>query len=127
LAYKRPDFLSQAMNNWLEQYDRVVVDTSPLLNLNRHNIPAQSVARVCDGAILVVLAGQTTSLRIQAGMELLAQADVELLGTVLNCRDKPTLASEICREINRIPLLPTSWKARLKARVYANEYLGNTL
>ncbi len=127
LVYKRPDFLKQAMGTWLSQYERVVVDTSPLLNINRHNIPAQSIAGICDGAILVVLAGNTTSVRIQTAMDLLKQGNIELLGTVLNCRDKPTLVSEICREINRIPLLPLKWKQRLKERIINNEYLNTAL
>lgn len=127
LVYKRPDFLRKAMESWLTQYDRVVVDTSPLLNINRNNIPAQSVAGMCDGAVLVVLAGYTTSSRIDAAMELLKQANIELMGTVLNCRDKPTLASEICREINRIPLIPERWKESFKTKVLKNTYLNTAL
>lgn len=127
LVYKRPDFLKEAMESWLTQYDRIVVDTSPLLNVNRHNIPAHVVAGICDGAILIVLAGHTTSVRIQAAMDLLAQANIKLMGTILNCRDKPTLASEIYREISRIPLLSSHWKDRIKNWLLKNEYLNTAL
>lgn len=126
LVYKRPDFLKNAMQTWLQQYERVVVDTSPLLNINRNNIPAQCIAGACDGTIMVVMAGHTSTLQVQAAMELLQQANISLLGSVFNCRDKPTLANEICREINRIPLLPSRWKENLKARVMRNEYLNAT-
>ncbi|MCG6390488.1 AAA family ATPase [Vibrio fluvialis] len=126
LLYKRPDFLQKAMQTWLGQYERVVVDTSPLLNVNRNNIPAQCIASACDGVILVVMAGHTSTLQVQAAMDLLKQSNISLLGTILNCRDKPTLASEICREINRIPLLPERWRERIKERVMNNEYLNAT-
>jgi len=124
LMYKRPDFLQQAINEWQKQYDRVVIDTSPLLNLNRNNIPAPCVAHNCDGTILVVLAGKTTSGGLQTVMQLLAQSDVSLIGTVLNCRDKATMGDEICREINRIPFLPSSWKNKVRMWVNKNEYLS---
>jgi Mrp family chromosome partitioning ATPase len=124
LIYKRPDFLQRALNEWQQQYDRVVIDTSPLLNVNRNNIPAQSVANACDATILVVLAGKTTATRVHAAMQHLNQGQITLLGTILNCRDQPTLASEICREIKRIPFLPQAWKNKLMKKIKSNEHLN---
>ena len=54
LTYKDPATLQKAVSKWLEKYDRVIIDTSPLLNVNKGIIRAQSVASACDCALIVV-------------------------------------------------------------------------
>ncbi|CAM3625332.1 Tyrosine-protein kinase YwqD [Vibrio aerogenes CECT 7868] len=113
LRYKDPVVLNTQMQTWLQQFDRVIVDTSPLLNINRGNIPAQCVASACEQTILVVMGGVTSSHQLRKAMTLLSAEQISLLGTILNGRDQPPLRLELIRELNRIPLFP----ARLKQRI----------
>ena len=91
------------MVRWLEHYDVVLFDTSPLNALNRGNIPADQVCGACEGAVLVVLAGVTPTAMVQRAVDKLTRAEANLMGAVFNDRLNPGLASEILRELNRLP------------------------
>ncbi|SHO55074.1 chromosome partitioning protein ParA [Vibrio quintilis] len=124
LRYKDPAILSGQMQSWLQQFDRVIVDTSPLLNINRGNIPAHCVASVCDQTILVVMGGVTSSSQLKKAMTLLGADQISLLGTILNGRDQPPLRLELIRELNRIPLLPARLKQRLTQWLMKSDMLS---
>ncbi|MEZ8823843.1 AAA family ATPase [Vibrio amylolyticus] len=126
LAYKDPTFMGHAVKKWESQFDRVIVDTSPLLQVNHRNIPAQSVASACDKTILVVKGGDTTSGQIEKAIELLNSQKIDLLGTVLNVKDQPTLSMEILREINRIPFLPKKIRQSIGRYLLRNEFLSQS-
>lgn len=63
-----------------ETYDYVIVDTAPLGTV----IDAAVVARVCDGAVLVVEAGKINYTFAQETKEQLEKSGVPVLGVVLN-------------------------------------------
>ena len=63
-----------------EQFDVVVIDTTPLLPVTDGAV----VAKAGDGAILVVRFNRTTREQLAIAMESLRQVDARLLGTVLN-------------------------------------------
>lgn len=124
LEMRKGVFLNQQLQIWLESYDRIVVDTSPLLQQNRGNIPANLVAAACDRTLLSVLAGTTTKAEIQKSLQLLNLESVSMLGTVLNQKSQPTLSQEIIREINRFSWLPERWLNKLKKRVRDNTFIN---
>ncbi|CAJ1848029.1 hypothetical protein PEKONANI_02683 [Aeromonas jandaei] len=106
MAFRNKDTLRQLLVRWLEHYDVVIFDTSPLnaLNaLNRGNIPADQVCGACEGALLVVLAGVTPTTVVQSAVDKLTRAEANLIGAVYNDKLNPGLASEILRELNRLP------------------------
>lgn len=103
MAFRNKETLRQLLVRWLEHYDVVLFDTSPLNALNRGNIPADLVCAACEGALLVVLAGVTPTTMVQSAVEKLTRAEANLLGAVFNDRVNPGLASEILRELNRLP------------------------
>lgn len=103
MAFRNKDTLRQLLDRWLAHYDVVLFDTSPLTALNRGNIPADQVCAACQGALLVVLAGVTPAAVIQGAVEQLTRAEANLVGAVFNDRVNPGLASEILRELNRLP------------------------
>ena len=116
MKIRQPGVLEQCINEWLTQYDTVIIDTSPLNRVNAQNIPPERVAAACDGAILVVLAGQTSEAAINNAVTKLNNANAQLLGSVLNDRDNPTLKAELLREVERLePRL--SWLSRPLKRV----------
>ncbi|WP_260258420.1 chromosome partitioning protein ParA [Vibrio intestinalis] len=110
VQYSDPQCLAKYIEDWLQSYDRVVIDTSPLLKINRGNIPAQAVAQACQFALLVVLATQTTQSQLEQAKQLLHANQTEIIGCVLNSHYQPTLASEISRQIERLPLIPRRMK-----------------
>ncbi|MCL9774411.1 P-loop NTPase family protein [Vibrio methylphosphonaticus] len=128
LSYKDPRLLQQEVTHWLEEYDRVIVDTSPILNVNKNNIPAPCVANACDGTILVVLSGVAAVNQVEDAIARLSQgAHTRILGTILNYQHQPSLASEICREIDRFSWLPKGFTARLKRSVANNRFLSSPI
>lgn len=128
LRFKDPIQLRKQTEQWLEEYDRVVFDTSPILNVNHNNIPAQVVANASDGTFLVVLSGVTMTNQVMEATQILTDAaSVQLLGSVLNYRDQPSLANEICREIDRLSWLPNRLTHWMKAKVRNNRFLSQSI
>lgn len=126
LAYKDPCHLSNAVSEWLKQFDRVICDTSPLLHINRGNIPAQVVAGACDQTVLVVMGGKTTSAQLTKATEMLNSQTISLLGSILNMRDQATLAQELVRELNRLKFIPRAWRDRMASKILTNEFLAQS-
>jgi NAD(P)-dependent dehydrogenase (short-subunit alcohol dehydrogenase family) len=62
-GFRDPATLRATLERWLVQFDRVVVDTSPLTRRNRRNVPADTVCGACRKTLLVVLAGQRADAR----------------------------------------------------------------
>lgn len=102
MKIRQPGVLEQCIENWLQQYDTVIVDTSPLNRLNAQNIPPERVAAACDGALMVVLAGKTAEAAVVNAVNKLHSTDAQLLACVLNDRDNPTLKSELLRQVERL-------------------------
>jgi protein-tyrosine kinase len=61
-----------------ERYDRVILDTPACLGLP----DAKSVSELCDGLVMVVLAGQTPREEVEAALDILGRSRV--VGLVLN-------------------------------------------
>lgn len=102
MQLRRPGVLEQCIHEWQQHFDSVVFDTSPLNRVNANNIPPEQIAAACDGCILTVLAGLTTEAVINAALEKLNAAGVNLLGCVFNDRDNPSLKDELLREVQRL-------------------------
>ena len=103
IKLRQPGVLENCIEQWLNDYDTVIIDTSPLNRLNAQNIPAERVAAACDGAVLIVLASQTSEASVNSALTKLNNANALLLGSVFNDRDNPTLKAELLREVTRIP------------------------
>ncbi|UPQ89205.1 chromosome partitioning protein ParA [Vibrio sinaloensis] len=126
LAYKDPSQLSQIVTSWLTQFDRVICDTSPILQVNRSNIPAQVVASACDQTALVVMGGKTSCGQLEKAMQMLTSERISLLGSVLNLQQQATLAEEMVRELNRLRFIPKSWRASWAQKILTNEFLAQS-
>lgn len=124
LAYKDPATLKKAVTQWLDKYDRVIIDTSPLLNINKGNIPAQSVASACDSTLLVVAYGETSTHHLEQAKKLLDAQTISLMGCVMNMKHTPSFAQELVRQINRMKFLPVKFRDHLANKFYQNEFLN---
>ncbi|MFT5879373.1 MAG: protein-tyrosine kinase [Moritella sp.] len=102
MKLRQPGVLEKYVYNWLQQYDNVIIDTSPINRINARNIPPERVAAACDGAILVVLAGHTTEAMLSTAVSKLNTANAQLLGCIFNDHDNPSLKNELIREAERL-------------------------
>lgn len=127
LSYKNPNQLSLYIESWLTKYDRVIFDTSPILNINRGNVPAQVVASVCDHTVLMVLASITSKQQIEKSSDLLNCDQIQLLGTVINAYFQPTLIDELCREVSRLTFMPKTWRDSLKNKISESSFLSTPI
>lgn len=126
LAYRNPTHLSKVIKRWSEKYDRVIVDTSPLLQINSRNIPAQTVASSCDHTLLVVKGGVTTNSQLQTAVTLLQSGRVSLLGSILNLQEQPTLGQELVRQLKRISFIPKRFKKKLEHQLLTSSFLSQS-
>ncbi|MDW1836231.1 AAA family ATPase [Vibrio alginolyticus] len=121
LAYRDPTTLKQNIAQWLTQYERVVIDTSPLLSVNRSNIAPQVIAGVCDATLLVAHYGSTTATQLEQAKKLLDASDANLIGSVLNMKHTPSLKDELIRQVSKLRFLPKKWKEKLSQQIKKSE------
>ena len=121
--YRNPLYLEKKIESWLLEFDRVIVDTSPLLQVNRGNISAQSVAQACQHTLLVVLGARTKENQLCMAMELLNRSNSTLIGCVMNSRYQPTLGQEMVRELNRFTWIPKKWRENWSTKLLKHELL----
>lgn len=102
MRFREHMVLQSAIARWLQDYDAVIFDTSPLNALNKGNIPADLVCSVCEGTLLVVLAGRTHDSAVRDALKRLKAVKACLVGMIINDFYNPTLASELLRETERL-------------------------
>jgi Mrp family chromosome partitioning ATPase len=122
LILREPGELAERLKCWLERFDTVIFDTSPVNARNSGDIPADRVCAGCDGSLLVVLACRTPASAVAAAVDKLEAAEARLVGTVINDRFNPPLAEELARETRYLD----RWLPRLAARMRAS-ILGSRL
>jgi Mrp family chromosome partitioning ATPase len=98
MRLREESLLSSLVECWLQDYDLVIFDTSPLCLVNRQNVPAQLVASCSDGAIIAVQTGKTDRTRLSDAVETLKSLNINLLGTVINDNKNPSLGAELVRQ-----------------------------
>jgi len=107
LHYRESHLLLESIKEWLVNFDCIIFDTSALTSLNQSNIPAEIICEVCEGALLVIEAGETPSNLIQESVEKLKVKKVNLIGSIINDKKNPSLLTELQRETYRLnPLFP---------------------
>jgi protein-tyrosine kinase len=112
LMLREKGYLARCMKAWLKEYAVVIIDTSPLNAINRHNLPAERICLQCEGTVLTVLAGVTKQGQLQSAMERLAGHGIQLSGCVFNDLYCPSLGEELIRETYRLQRwLPTMMSA----------------
>ena len=123
--YRNPHFLKAKITEWQQEFDRVIIDTSAILEQADHLIPSQSVARACQHTLIVVQGGETKQAQMTKALELLQQADATVLGCVLNNHNQATLGQEMVRELNRCRFIPKTWRAKWSDKLLSNEWLSH--
>ncbi|MGR6831745.1 CpsD/CapB family tyrosine-protein kinase [Aliivibrio wodanis] len=124
---RQPKNLNTQIKKWLEKFDKIIIDSSALSQLNANNIPAQSIAGCCDGTIMVVLSGQTLQTELKEALNTLENHHANLIGHVFNDKYQPRLKNEICREIERLHFLPKIITNKLISFVQHNRFLSTVV
>jgi len=78
----------ELFNRLRQEYDLVLVDTPPMTLL----ADARVLARIADGAVLVIRAGRTSFAQAQFAVQRLMEDGTRVLGTILNGWDPKTAA-----------------------------------
>ena len=74
------DFFMELMEGWREEYDRIILDTPPVLGLSE-TVPLQ---RLADGVIVVVKADSTSHRDVGMAVDLLRKGGAHFYGLILN-------------------------------------------
>lgn len=139
-AWRERARLAEQLAAWRAEWGTVVLDAAPLLGVERRRgqrttpadrrSPAEggeiagiTAAAAADVCILVALAGGTSGTRIREAREKLAAAGANLIGTILNDRDNPSLLAELDRETYRFAKYFPDWMAGLRARMHRSPIL----
>ncbi len=101
LVFRNNSSMKDLLDHWLEDYQVVIFDTSPVNSINCHNIPAEMVCSISDGTVMMALAGKTRQSDFAIALERLNQANINLVGVVYNDMHHPRLVDEIIRESRR--------------------------
>jgi len=108
LELREPGVLQTHIEQWLQDFDNVLFDTSPMSLTNGANLPPEYISSACDGTVLTVLAASTTNTSLTQTLKKLNNAQALLIGIVINDQFNPTLKHELLREVARLaPIFPT--------------------
>jgi Mrp family chromosome partitioning ATPase len=124
LLLREPEELAARLQRWLERFDTVIFDTSPVNARDSGDVPADRVCAGCDGALLVVLACRTPAAAVAAAVDKLEAAEARLVGTVINDRFNPPLAEELARETRHLDRWLPGLAARMRASILGARLLN---
>lgn len=99
---RQPEQLKQQLSAWQYEYQAIVLDTSPLNAINRHNLPAEYLSGFCNASIMVLRSAVTKEADILEALAKLKSHEAHLSGWVMNDIECPTLASEMNRELVKL-------------------------
>ncbi|MBB1487347.1 hypothetical protein [Oceanospirillum sediminis] len=106
LSFRNQSAMHTTLGHWLEDYDRVILDTSPLNAKNYRNIPSDTVCGETDATLLMIASGKTTQNQLEECCTELQEVKANLVGCIMNDQHHPTLAAELIRETKRLKWLP---------------------
>ncbi len=124
LSFRNQATLIETINQWLETYDRVVLDTSPLNATNYRNIPSDSLCAEADVSLLLVKSGVTTQNQLEESCQQLQEVKANLLGCIMNDVDHPSLADELLRENKRLQRFFPRISAKIKQWIDGSSLLN---
>ncbi|MEQ1696019.1 MAG: hypothetical protein ABL901_09300 [Hyphomicrobiaceae bacterium] len=123
-AFGNTDRLRQSFAEDLASYEAVVVDARPVPTLETAYINGAAAAAACDATIVLCMAGRVARSELAECQDALANAQVNLLGVVLNEMQSPTLGAELAREARRLHKVLPRFSKWLERKAMANAFLN---
>jgi Mrp family chromosome partitioning ATPase len=99
--FHNPAALKAGFASLAETYDAVFVDMPPVLDDNA-DVNAVSVARACDGVLLLCVSERVAVTEIAQAHGMLTAAGVNIIGTVLDEEFSPPLSESLARAVYRM-------------------------
>lgn len=127
MEMRQPKNLKKHIAQWLTEFDKVIIDSSALSQLNADSIPAQAIAGSCDGTLMVILSGQTLQTEFKAAIETLESNKANIIGHIFNDKYQPSFKNELCREIERLRFLPHCLSTKLISIIKNNRFLSTVV
>jgi Mrp family chromosome partitioning ATPase len=113
--FRDPKYLQTLLNHLRGYFEHIIIDCSPVNRRNQQNFPTAIIAGLCQHTLLMLLAGSTHESQLIITKQLLDRHGANLCGSVINDRDNPGLALELCRETYRMgPFFKKTGKALRK-------------
>lgn len=122
LKLRRTGEIEKYIQDWLNEYDYVIFDTTPYDRVNQHNISSSRVASACDAVLLLVLSGSTTHTMVKETVNNLQEAGANMLGCVMNDKLNPTLQNELEREALRLPKILNPLKTKITTWIKSKSF-----
>jgi len=116
--------LADQLKDWRSDWSVVVLNGAPLLTEDADEIPGTTAAAAADVCVLVTLAGRTPGNRVREARDKLSAAGANLIGSILNDRDNPSLLAELDRETYRFAKAFPRSMAALRARMHRSPILS---
>ena len=117
--FRDPKHLQSLLNNLRGLFEHIIIDCSPINRRNQQNFPSAMIAGLCQTTLLMILAGSTHESQLVTTKQLLDRNGAKICGSVINDRDNPGLAMELCRETYRMG--PFFKKTGKKLRKWIND------
>lgn len=116
IAFRDKSKIRNMLSFWSENYDLIIFDTCPVMQINAANIPAQLLAACCDGNFLIVAPGITKESNLLKAITVLSDDNVAVLGIIVNDFSSPPLNVQITRTIQqRLNFFPYLQRCLLQA------------
>lgn len=108
--------VEDTFTRWREEFDYIIVDQSPLLEINKQNIPSRVFASVVDISIMLVCSGYTTEESLAQAMQKARAEGYKNLCLVLSQIHFPPLGPKLIHSINQKAFIPV-WLKRWSSKV----------
>jgi Mrp family chromosome partitioning ATPase len=123
--FNNVDRLKQSLGEELVRYQAIVVDIPPLCVADAEHINGAAAAAACDGVLLVCVSGQITRAELIQGTSALQAAKANVVGTVLNDVNCPSVGSEIAREAARLEPFAPRFANWIRGRALNSPFLNS--
>jgi len=124
LSLRDKENTSKCVERWLERFDMVIVDCSPVNSKDYDIVPAETMCASTQNCIMVVLAGKTLEVKIDDAMNKLKKAGANILGTVINDQHNLPLADELCKATKTGEKYFPRWMEKLRNKIKESSFLN---
>lgn len=118
--------LKSMLEGFHQEYDLVIADMPSILDGDAR-LQAEIACAAFEGALIVTLASRTVETEISKMRDILEQANVKILGAVMNDQCTPSLKEELCRQLSKVEPPWERVSTPIRRWVEGNSFLNQSL
>lgn len=126
IAYRDPRALSQKMESWLSDYDRIIIDTGSL-HSHTSELPSAVITNACEATLLTVTGGATSKEELSNALGYLKDANANVCGIIINQYSQQTVTQQLLNILNRRKFIPSLVKRTLENIIKSAPILNHTV